>query len=630
MNRIFFSLLLIIALCVSGFAQQNEALLTIGSHEIGMEEFKYVYNKNNSNLYDESDKKSPKDYLDLYINFKLKVVEAESLKMDTSATFKNELAGYRKEVAAPYLTDIQFNEKQVQELYRRMEHEVHASHILLRLEPNASEQQEAQVLQKINSIKAEIENGKDFGEAAQAYSEDPSAKSNKGDLGYFSAFMMVVPFEDAAFSTPVGEISDPIKSSFGYHIVKVHDLRKNRGEIEVAHIMKNIPQNATNDQKLKAKTEIDSIYQLLLNGADFAELARKESTDRKSAVQGGKMPWFSAGRIIAEFTEPAFALKNIGDITAPVQTPYGYHIIKKLNEKPIASFEDSKADIERRIKSDPLRSTSSKKAFVDKLKKEYNFTENTENKETLENQTVHDMNPDENLELFTIDGQQFGTAKFEAYLAKKNTQDFVLLHYDEWVNQEITELEDVKLETKYPEFRFLMQEYHDGILLFNISQDKIWNYASEDTLGLEQFYARQKKKHTWGERFKGYIITCKSAKVREEVENLFGEGLSAEEVEDHINAEEELVSIKDGAWEESKNPIVDYYVWNGNEPDDFDSSLTFVRGNKIGPEPKKLDEARGLYISDYQKYLEEKWIKELRSKHKVVVNKKLLKTIEGV
>ena len=227
---------------------------------------------------------------------------------------------------------------------------------------------------------------------------------------------MVAPFENAAFNTPEGAISEPVRTSFGYHLIKVNDVRENQGEIKVSHIMKMFPQAEENFNKAILKAEIDSIYAELLNGADFAELAKQHSNDKRSAAEGGEMPWFSAGRMISEFSEPAFALKNTGDITKPIETAFGYHIIKKTGHRPVPPFEELRNEIEERIKRDPERSSSTKKAFIEKLKTEYGF--------------------------------------------------------QEWVDDEIIAFEDARLEQKYPEFRYLMQEYHNGLLLFKIKVNK--------------------------------------------------------------------------------------------------------------------------------------------------------------
>ena len=631
MNRIFSSFIIFSFIAINAFSQADETLITIGDTKVSKGEFERIYQKNNNNLYNEKDKKTPEEYLELFIDFKLKVIEAEQLKMDTNSVFRNELAGYREELAAPYLTDVKYNEEMVRDLYERTTKEVNASHILVMVPKNSTPEVEDEKLKRIEEIRKEIIAGKDFNEAAVEYSEDPSAKNNKGSLGYFTAFQMVVPFENAAFTTPVGEISAPVRSAYGYHILKVHDVRANQGEILVAHIMKMFPQNVTPEIKSNLKAQIDSIYAELKNGADFSELARTKSDDKRSAQQGGEMPWFSSGRMIPEFANPAFALKNTGDISEPIETAFGYHIIKKLNTKPVPGFEESKAMLEDRIKQDPERSITSKQVFVDKLKQEYNYSENTEGKAKLRNINTNDTIEYSNFEIFRIDNKSFKYDQFRAFLKKTNAPDGPSVNqYNNWVEDEITALENTKLEEKYPDFRYLYQEYHDGILLFNISEEKIWNFAAQDTLGLEEFYSKNSSKYLWEERFKGMIVTCKDAATREEADKFFEAKIPVAEITDQLNKTENTITIIEGAWEKGANPIVDYFVWNGPEPANFNSEVSFIRGDKIQPEPKTLAEARGLYVSDYQKYLEEKWIRDLRAKYKVKVNKKLLKTIKSV
>jgi peptidyl-prolyl cis-trans isomerase SurA len=611
-------------------AQKNNVLIKIDETEITREEFERIYRKNNQNLLDQSDIKSPKEYLDLYIDFKLKVVEAVNLKMDTISAFREELAGYRKELAAPYLTDMQYDEKLVEELYQRMKTEVHASHILFRLPENATPEQETTVLKQTQKVRKEILNGRDFNDAASEYSEDPSAQTNRGDLGYFTASQMVTPFENAAFNTPPGEISEPVRTAFGYHLVKVHDVRENQGEIQVAHIMKMFPRGEPNFDKSLLKQEIDSIYRELLNGADFAELAKKHSDDKRSAIQGGEMPWFSAGRMIPEFSEAAFALKNTGDISQPVETPFGFHIIKKTGQRPVPPLEEVRTDIEARIKKDPERSNSTRKVFVEKLKKEYGYTENKPNIQKI-NSVNSDKSIPENLHLFSLDNKKLFAEDFKEFLQNKNSVSGTFINYfEDWVDAELIAFEDAQLEEKYPEFRYLMQEYHDGLLLFNIMEEKIWNFAAEDSTGLQNFYRKYKKKFKWNERFKGLIINCKDTETREEAEKYFEAEVPVREIEDLINKEEQAIEIESGAWEKGTNSTVDYYVWDGAKPSGLNSDLTFIRGDLIPPEPKTLEDARGLYISEYQNFLEKKWLKELRKKYKVKVNKKLLKSISHV
>ena len=469
MSRIFIILLLIGFSVFPVFAQNEETILTIDDTKVTKAEFERIYKKNNTNLFNEEDKKSPRDYLKLFINFKLKVIEAQHLKMDTDSVFIAELAGYRKELAAPYLTDVSYNEQMVHETHERMLKEINASHILFRIPENATREAEQAIYEKALDVRQEILDGKDFNEAAVEYSQDPSAQSNRGNLNYFTAFQMVSPFENAAFKTKVGEISEPVRTSFGYHLIKVHDIRKNRGEVRVAHIMKMFPDGISEAGKMKLKNEIDSIYTLLQNGADFSETAKKYSDDKRSGQYGGEMPWFTSGRMIPEFAEPAFNIPKPGDCTKPVETQFGYHIIKKLDQRPVKSFEEAKADIENRIKNDPARSSSSKHVFVEKLKKEYAYSEELKNIDKLRSLPVDGEFENLDMKLFTIEGNDYRLESLVNYIHEQNINTGNCSKvFDQWVENEITNLENSKLEKKYPEFRYLLQEFHDGILLFNI------------------------------------------------------------------------------------------------------------------------------------------------------------------
>ncbi len=629
MKTPYIFIVLIFLLSGSLFAQKNDILISIDEYQISKSEFERIYKKNNQALTDDLETKSPKEYLEMYIDFKLKVIEAMKLKMDTATAFKKELAGYRTELAAPYLTDMKYDEALIKELYNRMKKEINASHILFRIKDGAGNEEEQAVLQKAEKVRLEILNGKDFNEAAFEYSEDPSAKSNKGNLGYFSAFQMVTPFENKAFNTPVGNVSEPVRTTFGYHLIKVHDIRLNQGEIKVAHIMKMFPREGEFD-KTAIKAEIDSVYAKLLKGANFEEMVKQHSDDKRSAADKGEMPWFSSNQMIPEFAGPAFSLKNNGDFTSPVETPYGYHIIKRIGHRPVPSFDEMRANIEERIKKDPERSSSTKKVFIEKLKKEYNFSEASKNISRINPLNV-DNKINENPLMFTIDEKQFLLNDFKQYLLNENVKNGTFSdYYHPWTEYEIIQMEDARLEEKHPDFKYLMQEYHDGLLFFNIMEEKIWKHAAEDSIGLEKFYAENKSRFLWEERFKGLIITCNTNGVREEAENYFDAQLSPEEVEDLLNNGQKQIEIKQGTWEKGDNPVIDYFVWNAQTTPGFDPELTFIRGNIIDPEPKSLNEAKGFYISAYQDYIEKTWIKSLRKKYKVKINRKLLKTVPHV
>ncbi|MGL4292545.1 MAG: peptidylprolyl isomerase, partial [Bacteroidales bacterium] len=351
------------------YAEQDPVLMKINGNEIRKSEFEYIYHKNSQQQM--AEQKNLDEYVDLFVNFKLKVAEAQVRGIDTTRAFINELAGYRKQLAQPYLVDKSVDEHLAKEAYERLKENVEVSHILLRIEPNASEEQVAKVLQKMMGYKQRISKGYDFSKLAKEVSEDPSAQQNNGYLGYITGFMTVYPFETAAFSTPVGGISDPVRTQFGIHLVKVHNRRQDPGEVLSAHIMKSCSHDNKAQSEL-ARKEIEEIYSKLQKGADFAELAKNESEDKGSAINGGQLPWFGTNRMVPEFEKETFALETAGSYTRPFRSPYGWHISKLLDRRGIDSFEAKKTDILRRIARDE-RGSKGHDVLVARLKEQYGF-----------------------------------------------------------------------------------------------------------------------------------------------------------------------------------------------------------------------------------------------------------------
>ncbi len=630
-------------------AQGRQTLVTIGNTSVGADEFIANYRKNNQNLQDPADKKTPGEYLDLFINFKLKVLEAEKEGYDTLKSFRDELSGYRKELAQPYLTSISFDEKLLDNAYYRTTHERRASHILIRVSPDASASDTLAAWDKIMNIRTQFLNGKNFNELAVQYSEDPSAQTNRGDLGYFAAFQMVFPFEDAAYKTPIGQVSQPVRTRFGYHLIYVQDERPASGEMKVAHIMKMVPKNADLKFRQQQKAQIDSIYQLAKRGDDFAELAKNLSEDKRSAINGGEMPWFTRTTMVPEFSAAAFNLPNNGDISEVIETPYGYHIIKRLQYKPVPKFEEIRDLLITKIKSNPDISKHSQDNFVEKLKNDYQLQINQDVfQQFLRNAMTSDKKGtlnaiSENLKaetLATFSNKKLTCGQFVEYLETKKlptnpglSEELLNDRLKEFIKLQILAFEDSQLEQKYPDFANMMREYHDGILLFNISNDKIWNVAGKDTAGLQRYFNNKStKKYYWQERFKGMVIQVADQATRDKVDEILAAGdVSAQELSDLINTNgQHAIDAKEGSFEKGDDPVVDYFVWNGPKPSGLDETLNFVRGNKIGPEMKSLTEAWGLYSADYQDYLEKEWVKSLRKNWKIKVNKKALKTIPSI
>ena len=630
-------------------AQKKEPnVMTIGKLPVSKEEFSLNYQKNNTNILDEKDKKTPAEYLGLYVNFKLKVLEAQNLGYDTVQSFIDELKGYRKELARPYLTDVSFNEEMVQTAYHRTKYERNASHLLILVTPEASPADTLAAWNKISNLRKQIVEGADFNEIAFQFSEDPSAKENKGQLGYFSAFQMVYPFEDAAYRTPVGQVSDIIRTRFGYHLIKVRDERLTPGEIKVAHIMKMFPQQASEETIANLKLKADSIYQKVIDGADFAEMAKANSDDKQSAVEGGVMPFFNPRNMVPAFAEVAFALKNDGDISPVIRTPYGWHIIKRLELQTTQPLEKIRADLETKIKQNPAISKYSDESFDRKLRSEYQLKMNESNlgklivlvSDTVQRKDwASTANSLKNNDIFQFANKSVTTGEFTSFLQNQKFSDETVnpdleikTMLNKFINQRLLEYEDSQLDKKYPEFGRIIKEYHDGILLFNISKDKIWDVASTDSIRLQKFYETTGKKYYYGERYKGWIIQAKDLETRTKVESLLDQkDATKQELTDVFNTSaENNIQFTDVAVEKGDNPVVDYFIWSGPKPEGFDETTTFVHGKITRNEQKVLKEAWGLYSSDFQEQVEKEWIDSLKKKYPVKINKKVLNKIPAV
>ena len=652
-QRTFLFFFFLLAITISGSAKKknnNPVLLTIHGKKVTKNEFLRIYQKNNTNLLEDAVKNSVDDYLKLFIDFKLKVTEAENQGMDTAKAFIDELAGYRKELAKSYLTDISFQEEIVEEAYSHSITEVNASHILIMCKPDASPADTLKAWNKAMEARTKYLEGEKWDRVAIAYSEEPKIEQSKGNIGYFAGFQMVYPFEKAAFNAKIGEITMPVRSRFGYHLILVHDKRPELGQIKVAHIMKMFKPNMTGEQKAGLKDSIDRIYQKVQNGEDFARLAAKYSDDRRSAEKGGEMDWFDRHTFrVTDFSTPAYALKRNEDISGPIRTDYGWHIIKRLDFKPSPKMEEVREKLEKQVKDDPMRSKHSQDVFIAKLKKEYRFKEEPEAKKEFYQLAINfvknkkwDELPDSidlSNTLFTYEDQSVLQFDFMEYLKKdkkaESSSNYIDNAFNSFVSKKMLDYEDQNLERKYPEFKYLINEYHDGILLFNIADKMVWGKAAQDSIGLLDFYEatrdtlQKREDFIWGERFRGKIYRCSDVETMNRLEILLNENVCDEDILSAINADnsKSKLRIESGAWEEGANPVIDHFIHQGKKPKGEKVDLIKVVGGKIGPEPKTLEDSRGLYISEYQTYLGHLWLKELRAKYEVAVNNKVLKRI---
>ncbi|MDH5598609.1 MAG: peptidylprolyl isomerase, partial [Cyclobacteriaceae bacterium] len=514
----------------NGF-QSDETLFTIEKRKVTKEEFTFEYKKNNINNKEAYTKQDVENYLNLFINFKLKVHEAYQRKMDTISLLNREFISYKNQLKKPYLSNEAFNKSMIEEAWERYQKEVHASHILIRLSENASPDDTLRAWNSIQSIYLQAMQGNDFKRLALRYSEDPSVKMNQGDLGYFTSMQMVYPFETAAFQTPVNSVSKPFRTNFGYHIIKVHNKRPARGKLEVSHIMARVNNPSDSLIQQQAKTKIFEIAERLEAGYDWEEVCKLYSEDYGTKNKGGRLPPFTVGTMPPTFVEASFGLVTPGQISDPFETPFGWHIVRLEKVYGLESYEEMIPVIKSRIERDQ-RSELSNKAMLKKLIEENGFVElsSAENtaKEFAANyipgrtEEMHNVKGD--IALFTIGTQTFGLNLFKDFIDQewkkrvtKEERNWEVL-YSDFKEYSIIKYEESKLGEKYPEYRLLLQEYREGILLFEIMNEEVWSKASEDSLGLEIYFNQNRDKYLWNERAEMDIFTSEDQNLIKNVE----------------------------------------------------------------------------------------------------------------
>lgn len=640
-------------------SESDPILLRINNKPVSRSEFDAIYNKNNG-ATQAVDPKTKEEYLELYINFRLKVEEALEFGMDTATTFKKELEGYRRQLAAPYLNERTVTDDLVKEAFERSREDIRAYHILFALDAEADPRDTLEVYKKALALKKSIRPATgDFERAARQHSQDPSAKDNGGDLGFFNVFQMVYPFETAAYKTPVGKISDPVRTSFGFHLIYVSERRPARGKMRAAHIMVETA-NLTDEEVLKQKEQkAREIYGKLKNGGDFEKLAAEYSDDRRSAAQRGELPVFSTGQMVQNFEDAVYALPMDGDFSEPVQTAYGWHIIKRLELMPLATFEQIKDEYNERVKRD-MRNIQSKEAFYARVKKEYGYTEQTKNivaiekligEDYFEGKWTTDNYSKYNKPVFKIEDKKYIPEVREwtqqdlinyllqnkKYQRKPKTSPSVVVStlFDLFVKENLSEFETRRLSAKYPEYKALINEYHDGILLFELMDKKVWSKAVKDTAGLQGFYASHSAKPTWPLRYRLYTFSCKDQPTAKKVRKLAGkqikpgQDLDLNSLNKQINSDSQLNLESTSAILSARdcNYIDSAKVATGFTPfSEQNGNVKFAYIREVIPAgPKTLLEAKGFYTTAYQDALEKQWLAELRQRYTVEVYKEVLK-----
>lgn len=675
------TLALAAALQANAQTDGNQTILTIDNQNISREEFQRLYMKNNTEVT--FDSASLAEYMRLFIDYKLKVIEAEELGMDTTPGFIREFSEYCAQLEKPYLTDASVDDSLAREAYEHMKWDVRASHILIKCSENASAADTLKAYKRAQDIRKRALK-EDFNKLARETSEDPSAVRNGGDLGYFTAFSMIYEFEKVAYATEVGAVSQVFRSRFGYHIIKVFDRRPNPGQVRASHIMIGLPQNADEAMIKNAHDKALMITDSLTAGADWGQMVQRYSDDKSTKQMNGDLQWFSTGTMVASFEEAVFKMKNIGEISAPVRTSYGWHIIKLLGKKPVGSYESMQEEIKQKLSRD-VRNQFAQRAVIERLKHDYKFTED----KTALNELIScvdttvwygQWNADKakglNKTIFTIaDTIKFSQQDYAKIVAglgsmKKKTPIEVLManDYKKRIDKSILDFERTQLPRKYPEFKYLLQEYHDGILIFSLMDKMVWTKASTDSAGLASFYEANKDRYMWGDRAEVAICSYKfrddftpgaAKQIGIKIVSALKAGTKKGDYETQIKAALQKLGVtpdsvdmkltvkpynivdgktEDGAaaakycdingtkidmnaWGKSKSKIID----GGRISGERTEVLYLVK--QVPPTPKTLDECRGTAIADYQDALEKEWVAQLRAKHTVKINEKVFNSL---
>jgi peptidyl-prolyl cis-trans isomerase SurA len=676
-------------------AQQSDVIFTVAGEPVTLDEFKYIYEKNNAsdkNIYSE---KSVREYLDLYTKFKLKVKEAHTLGMDTTTKFLNEYNNYRGQLAQPYLTDRQVTQSLIDEAYNRMKYELRASHVLIAVPIDASPADTLKAYNKAMEVRNAALKGESFEKLARANSVDPSVGANGGDLGWFTAFSMIYPFESGAYALKdTGSISMPVRSRFGYHIIKLTGKRPNRGEIQVRYILINSLNTDPVEKQKLAKNKVDSIYGLLQKGVPFADLARQFS-EHSSKNNGGELPRFNSfGNAPEVFKDQAYSLKKNGDFTKPFYYANGWHILQRMDYKPLASEKEMEEVLKSKIAKDS-RSEKSREAAIEKFKGEFNYkgSDKALNKyvATIDTSLLRgDWKPGKKQlskkELFSLDGKKYTYTDFSNYL--ENAQKMgrysdvnyaVRQYFKKYVDDKVLALEDANLDKKYPEFKNVSKEYKEGLLLFEITDQKVWGKAMTDSAGRKAYFEANRDKYRWKERADAIIVDLRNQSdvpvVMDQLKYISNAPAETPAVKQNKTTEkkpaatdkrtsrrtvaksskkaaavpivekpktiEELADLyvkkdplsfnyKNGVFERGDNRVLDTVSWAPGvyNAGQINGRYNVVKIDKIiPPSYKELNDTKGVVIADYQDYLEKQWVDTLKAKYEIKVNEDVVQKL---
>lgn len=628
-----------LAIGATAWAAKDPVVMVVNGVDVPRSEFEYLYRKNNQQ---QLGSQSLDDYVEMFKNYKLKVADALAEGIDTTASYKYEFKSYRNELVAPYLTDSVYLKQLAREAYDRSNEEIDVWHIMTL--KGRGDVNRAKARQKIDSIAVLLKNGADYGEVARELSEDRSAEQNDGHLGYMTSMLYPYSFETAAYSLKPGEVSGVVESPVGFHIIKRGESRPARGKVMARHIMKMV-KSGTDDSVQKA--QIDSIYNVLTS-ENFADMAREKSDDKGSARDGGNLPVFGVGQMVPEFDEVAFSLQP-GEISKPFRSMFGWHIVQTLEKYPHESYEEMEPMIIKRITSkgderSKMIADHQASLFAKRYKGKQDGKLTAQMRADAVSMGLDSAFTDKytsakfnDKPVYTFAGQKITAGDVARKLAKgvrpaneERGQVFDTRLAD-MINDRLMEYGDEHLVDDHADLRNLINEYRDGMLLFEVSNRKVWEKAGKDKDGLAKYFAEHRGDYTWQKpKVKGWLVQAANDSVANAVRERMKE-LGADTLSVTIRKEfPKTVQIDRVLVEEGQNPMVDNIIFGKDpvKPKNAAYTTYFMYGAKILEAPEEAADVRGLVTSDYQNQLESEWIEELRLKYPVAVNRKELDKIK--
>lgn len=641
---VLFQFSCMLALSSGAVAQDtDQALLTVDGKPVDKDELVYLISKgkNTDTPTVGVSREEFEENLDLFINYKLKIREAEALGLDRSEEFSREFESFKETLIYPYLIKNSLEEGELRKAYSRMQEVVRASHILFQFPPNSSSEDSLIVLKMALKVRGEIENGASINELAVQYSDDPSAKANKGDLGYFTSLQMVQPFEDAAYNLQVEQLSDPVLSNFGYHIIQVKDRQPNPGQVRVSHIL--VRFDAVDPtQEENARRKISDIYaEIQKESTIWEDIVKTFSEDPATNQRGGILPWFGVGNMIPELEMAAFSLTEIGEVSPPLKTQYGYHILRLEEKKPISSFEEMEETIRSKILKDS-RSGMIQSQVVAIQKARYGFVEDENSVANLAqalNPTTKSSfesslraNSLENSPLFTLQGKTYTASDLAAFMKNEEINPKIKggtfdIWYDRFVAKTLSKTEEKDLEANNKEYQMLLKEYRDGILLFSLMNQEVWQKGITDSLGQVEFYRKNIDRYQWKDRVEAFLVkVLDQSQLENARKSLSGNGYNQaliQEFNANYKANTPLAyQTESGTFEYGDHLVLSKINMNQSYQEiEVNGTLYLViLGQKFPAEPRKFEESRGLVIRDYQEFLDQSLIQSLKSKYPIQIN----------